>query len=103
MASFGPLVVVAQKSAADLVDALAKAGASPIIETRLAGAVTALAKGQVAALIVADPLASLGKAALSRLIRTADTARGPLIPFLVRVDEESAFEIRHAVPVHVNE
>ena len=43
MTSFGPVVVVAQNSAADLVDALAKAGASPIVETRLAGAVTARA------------------------------------------------------------
>jgi hypothetical protein len=103
MASFGRVVVVAQRSAAELVDSLAKAGAFPIVETRPAGAVAALNEGEVAALVLADPLRSLTKPALSRLIRTVEASRGPLIPFLVRVDEESAFEIPHAVPVHVDE
>ncbi len=55
MALLGPMVVVAENSAADLVDALGKAGAFPIVETRWADAPAAIAEIQPVALAIADP------------------------------------------------
>ena len=42
MALLGPMVVVAENSAADLIDVLRKAGAFPIVETRWADAPAAI-------------------------------------------------------------
>ena len=42
MATLGPVVVVAERPSADLVEALGKAGAFPIIETGLADAAAAI-------------------------------------------------------------
>ena len=50
MALLGPMVVVAESSAADLIDVLGKAGAFPIVETRWADAPTAIAEMQPVAL-----------------------------------------------------
>ena len=55
MALLGPMVVVAESSAADLVDVLGKAGAFPIVETRWADAPAAIAEIQPVALAIADP------------------------------------------------
>src|SRR5437660_649525 len=52
------MVVVAENSAADLLDILGKAGAFPIVETRWADAPAAIAEIQPVALAVADPHAA---------------------------------------------
>ena len=44
MALIGPMVVVAESSAADLLDVLGKAGAFPVVETRWADAPAAIAE-----------------------------------------------------------
>ena len=54
MATLGPVVVVAERRSADLVEALGKAGAFPIIETGLADAAAAIEQIQPAALILTD-------------------------------------------------
>ena len=54
MALLGPMVVVAEDSAADLLDMLGKAGAFPIVETGWADAPAAIAEIQPAALVLAD-------------------------------------------------
>ena len=51
----GPIIVVAEKPAADLVDALSAAGAFPIVETNWADAPTAFAAVKPAAVIIAEP------------------------------------------------
>ena len=55
MALLGPMVVVAEASAADLIDVLGKAGAFPIVETRWTDAPAAIAEIQPVALAIADP------------------------------------------------
>src|SRR5262249_47875368 len=55
MALLGPMVVVAENSAADLIDVLGKAGAFPIVETRWADAPAAIGEIQPVALAIADP------------------------------------------------
>ena len=52
MATLGPVVVVAERPSADLVEALGEAGAFPIIETGLADAAAAIEQIQPAALIL---------------------------------------------------
>src|SRR6266567_3659215 len=54
MALLGPMVVVAESSAADLLDVLGKAGAFPIVETRWADAPAAIGEIQPVALAIAD-------------------------------------------------
>jgi hypothetical protein len=49
------MVVVAESSAADLLDVLGKAGAFPAVETRWADAPAAIAEIQPVALAIADP------------------------------------------------
>ena len=55
MALIGPMVVVAESSAADLLDVLGKAGAFPTVETRWADAPATIAEIQPVALAIADP------------------------------------------------
>ena len=87
MAMLGPMVVVAEAPATDLVDTLGKAGAFPIVETKFADAAAAVAEIQPAAL--ADrgarrhrPRTSSCKA----LLKTIETRGGPFMPVLARVD-----------------
>ena len=58
MAMLGPMVVVAEAPATDLVDTLGKAGAFPIVETKFADAAAAVAEIQPAALLIAEPAPS---------------------------------------------
>ena len=55
MAMLGPMVVVAEGSAADLLEVLGKAGAFPIVETGWADAPAAIAEIQPVALAIAEP------------------------------------------------
>src|SRR5260221_11449141 len=55
MTLLGPMLVVAESSAADLADVLGKAGAYPIAQTRWADVPAAIAETQPVALAIADP------------------------------------------------
>jgi hypothetical protein len=54
MATLGPVVVVAERPSADLVEALGKAGAFPIIETGFVDAAAAIEQIQPASMILTD-------------------------------------------------
>ncbi len=58
MALLGPMVVIADASADDLLDVLGKAGAFPIVETRWADAPAAIAEIQPVALAARGPSAA---------------------------------------------
>jgi hypothetical protein len=92
MATLGPVVVVAEKPSADLVEALGKAGAFPIIETGFADAAAAIEQIQPAALILADavpwPKGSAGPAGAG-LHKAIETGSGPFMPVLARVGHDS--------------
>ena len=87
MAMLGPMVVVAEAPAADLVDILGKAGAFPIVETKFADAAAAVDRNPAGG--AADrrhrarrPPISICKA----LLKTIENRGGPFMPVLARVD-----------------
>src|SRR5512134_2834627 len=103
MAMLGPMVVVAEAPATDLVDVLGRAGAFPIVETKLADAAAAVAEIQPAALLIADTAPSASDTDLKALLKTIETRGGPFMPVLARVDGPDMIAIPFALPVAVSE
>jgi hypothetical protein len=91
----GPLIVVAEKPAAELVQALSLAGAFPIVESTWADAPTAFISVKPAAIVIAEPGAPPSESAARMLCLQAATANGPIVPIIARVqgDEEAAVPI----------
>lgn len=85
----GPLIVVAERPAPDLVQALSLAGAFPIIETNWADAPTAFISVKPAAIIIAEPGAPPSESAARMLCLQAATASGPIVPIIARVDADA--------------
>ena len=103
MAALGPVVVVAERPSADLVEALGKAGAFPIIETGLADAAAAIEQIQPAALILTDAGPWPKQAAGASLRKTIETGGGPFMPVLARVGQDRQLPTRHALPIGSDE
>jgi hypothetical protein len=103
MAALGPVVVVAERPSADLVEALDKAGAFPIIETGLADAAAAIEQIQPAALILTDAGPWPKQAAGASLRKTIETGGGPFMPVLARVGQDRQLATRHALPIGSDE
>ncbi|MPZ38735.1 MAG: GGDEF domain-containing protein [Rhizobiales bacterium] len=103
MAMLGPMVVVAEAPAADLVDALGKAGAFPIVETRFADAADAVSEIQPVALMVADTSPAIADRPLKALLKTIETRGGPFMPVLARVEGPDMVAIPYALPVAASE
>ncbi len=103
MATLGPVVVVAERSAADLVEALGKAGAFPIIETGFADAAAAIAEIQPAALILTDAGPWPERQAGASLRKAIETGGGPFMPVLARVGHDSEPAAPHALPIGADE
>jgi GGDEF domain-containing protein len=99
----GPMVVVAETPATDLVDLLGKAGAFPILETKFADAAAAVAEIQPVALIIANPSDTPDPRHLQILLHAIDTRGGPFMPVLARVDGPDMIEIPFALPISVRE
>src|SRR4051812_1872014 len=107
MATLGPVVVVAERRPADLVEALVEdlgnAGAFPIIETGFADAAAAIEQIQPAALILTDaepwPVGPAG----ASLRKAVETGSGPFIPVLARVGQDGAPAAPHALPIGPDE
>jgi len=91
----GPMIVVADNPAADLVDALSAAGAFPIIETKWADAPTAFVAVKPTAVIIAEPGAAPSETAARMLCLQIATANGIIVPVIARVhgDQEAAIPI----------
>jgi hypothetical protein len=91
----GPLIVVAEQSAADLVDVLGAAGAFPIVETKWADAPTAFLTVKPSAIVIAEPGPPANEASARMLCLQVATINGPIVPVIARVcGEEDA-----AVPI----
>jgi hypothetical protein len=103
MATLGPVVVVAERRSADLVEALGKAGAFPIIETGLADADAAIEQIQPAALILTDAEPRPAAEAGASLRKAIDTSSGPFMPVLARVSHDSELGVPHALPIGPDE
>jgi hypothetical protein len=103
MATLGPVVVVAERRSADLVEALGKAGAFPIIETGFADAAAAIEQIQPAALILTDAEPwPVGPTAAS-LHKALDDGSGPFMPVLARVSHDGAPVASQILPIGTDE
>ena len=102
MALLGPMVVVAEKPAAELLDVLGKAGAFPIIDATWAEAPNAIAEVQPAALVLADTDAPPEPRLLHAVIRRLENRGGPFMPILARVAKQGSVAIASALPIAVD-
>jgi GGDEF domain-containing protein len=94
----GPMVVVAESPAADIVDALRGAGAFPVVEANWADAPAAIASIKPEALILAEPCGA-PQPALAAQIEACD---GPFLPIIARMREDGASPVPDALPIAVN-
>ncbi|HXD47074.1 MAG TPA: GGDEF domain-containing protein [Pseudolabrys sp.] len=76
----GPLIVVAEKPAAELTGALSAAGAFPIVEATWADAPTAFVAVKPAAVVIAEPGPPPSESAARMLCLQIATSNGPIVP-----------------------
>jgi hypothetical protein len=91
----GPLIVVAEHPATELVEALSTAGAFPIVESKWADAPAAFVTVKPAAIVIAEPGAPSNIASARMLCLQVATVNGAIGPVIARVcgDEDAAVPI----------
>ena len=91
----GPLIVVAEQPATELVEALSTAGAFPMVESKWADAPAAFVTVKPAAIVIAEPGAPANIASARMLCLQVATVNGPIVPVIARVcgDEDAAVPI----------
>jgi hypothetical protein len=91
----GPMLLVAEQPAADLVVALSAAGAFPVVEAKWADAATAFSAVRPASVVIAEPGPVPDEAAAKALSRQITNAEGPIVPVIARVagDRDAALPI----------
>jgi GGDEF domain-containing protein len=95
----GPLVVVAEAPAPDLVEALAAAGAFPVVETRWSDAPAAFVSIQPSAIVVAEPGPAADAEAARTLYLQIKTRNGPFVPLIGRALADRPAAIPDGLPV----
>src|SRR3954447_22545063 len=103
MALLGPMVVIAESSAADLVDVLAAAGAFPIVETPWADAPAAIAEIQPVALAIADPNGKPSTRHARALIECIERRGGPIMPVIALVEKDRVSAVPGALPIELDD
>jgi hypothetical protein len=103
MALLGPMVVVAEASAADLLDVLGKAGAFPIVEARWADAPAAIAEIQPVALAVAEPERPPPQHHLRALAQCIESRGGPVMPVVALVEGDGMPSLPGALPIALDD
>jgi hypothetical protein len=94
----GPLIVVAENPATDLMDALGAAGAFPIVESSWAEAPTAYVSVKPAAVIIVEPGPPKSESAARTLCLQIASTKGPIVPVIARVQGEQEAAIPIALP-----
>jgi hypothetical protein len=97
------MVVVAETSAADLLDVLGAAGAFPIIETPWVDAPAAIAEIQPVALAIADPNGQPSARHASALTQCIAARGGPIMPVIALVEKDGAPAIPGALPIALDD
>ena len=93
----GPIVVVAETPARVLVQGLVAAGASPVVETRLADAPAAIVKIRPSGVVVAEPY---GADAAHADALAREVARSDLVlPVFACVADDAAAALPEALPI----
>ena len=95
----GPLVVVAEKPATGLVEALGASGAFPIVEANWADAPTAFVSVKPSAVVIAEPGPAPSDSAARMLCLQIATASGAIVPTLAATFDGDAPAIPVALPV----
>jgi GGDEF domain-containing protein len=99
MSLLGPLVVVAEEPAPDLVEALAAAGGFPVVESRWADAPAAFTSIQPAAIVVAEPGPASDAEAAQMLGLQLRTRNGPFVPLIGRSRRDRMPAIPEGLPI----
>jgi hypothetical protein len=95
----GPLVVITEQPAPDLVEALAAAEAFPVIESRWADASAAMIAIQPSAVVLAEPGPAPDADVAQQLGLQILSRSGPLVPLISRASSGHAPAIAEALPV----
>jgi hypothetical protein len=103
MAFMGPMVVVAETSAADLLEVLGAAGAFPIVETPWSDAPAAIAEIQPVALAIADPHGKPSARHSRALTQSIETRGGPIMPVIALIDGGGTPAFQGALPIALDD
>ncbi|MCK9919315.1 hypothetical protein MXD81_60310 [Microbacteriaceae bacterium K1510] len=98
----GPLVVVAEVPAPDVVEALGAAGAFPIVEANWADAPTAFVSVKPAAVVIVEPGPAPSEAAARMLCLQIATAQGPIVPTIALCHDSAEPAVPIALPADIS-
>jgi hypothetical protein len=93
----GPIVVIGDQKNAELVAALAAAGAFPVAETSWKDGADAIARVQPSAVVLSSPEVQPDRAAVQDLCRAV--ARKPYLPVVARMTEHCELPLPGALPI----
>ncbi len=99
MPLIGPMVVVAEGAAAELIDALTTAGAFPIVRTGWQGAATAVDEIKPVAVLIADPEPPPSAEAVQALQDGLASWEGPWLPVIGRVRGDVGPALPGVIPI----
>ena len=99
MALLGPMVVVSETPAPDLLASLSEAGAFPIIETSWANAPAAIAEVQPVALAIACSQSAPQARRVRELAQCIQSRPGPVTPVIAIVEKTDAPAMPSALPI----
>jgi hypothetical protein len=102
MSLLGPVVVVAEHPATDMVEALSNAGAFPIVEASWADARSAIDEIQPSALLLAEPEPPPNPR-LAQVLTSRIEAMSLLMPVLARLADDGVVPIPYALAVSVKD
>ncbi|HZL30875.1 MAG TPA: GGDEF domain-containing protein [Pseudolabrys sp.] len=98
----GPLIVVAETPATALVEALAAAGAFPIVEAKWADAPTAFVAVKPSAVVIAEPGPPVSESSARMLCLQIATVNGPIVPTIALADGDRDAAIPLALTADAN-
>lgn len=98
----GPLIVVAEQPADQLVELLREAGAFPVVETKWADAPTALVAVKPNAIVIAEPGTPPSETGARMLCLQVATATGPIVPVIGLAQGANDVAIPIAIPVDMD-
>src|SRR5215470_17132722 len=98
----GPVVIVADQSASDLVSAVAAAGAFPVVEATATEASSAIKKIEPAAIVLADAAPTPPRKITDALHKVGLKSHGLYLPILARTPPGAEPAVAGALPIAVD-
>ena len=103
MSILGPMVVIADHPASDLLEILGQAGAFPIVEATWFDAPAAIAEITPGALAIAEPGGPSDPDLIAAIAHQIASVDGPFMPVIARVTDDTAMPPLGALPVEIYE